>query len=379
MIKIASLVFNPFTHDSRVLKEALSLNNADYDVCIVAHGDKDLKNEEEVQGIRVKRLSYLDRKRTKSKFIKLFKYFSYLVSSVFFTKKFDVLHCHDLNALPIAVLVRTFYNKDVKVVYDAHEYETQTNGLSKRMQKLLFKIERFCLRYVDEVITVGNMIADEYVRLYDIKKPSLVLNTPPFKEVQKSNIFRESLGISEEQAIFLYQGALGRGRGIEEVLNYFKKSSSEDVIVFMGYGTLEDEIQEAAKQYANIYLHKAVNPEVVLEYTSSADFAIATIQDTCLSYRYCLPNKVFEYLMVGLPIIVSELPEMKQLVQKYKVGVVLDSNTENPFQSAILDVKNIDTNQLKQSMKEVTSLYNWQEQEKVLLEVYKTMLAYEKR
>lgn len=62
------------------------------------------------------------------------------------------------------------------------------------------------------MITVSDAIADEYVKLYDIEKPALVLNTPPYKEIQKKNIFRETLGIKENQTIFLYQSGLSKGR-----------------------------------------------------------------------------------------------------------------------------------------------------------------------
>ncbi|WP_323592289.1 hypothetical protein, partial [Aliarcobacter butzleri] len=74
-------------------------------------------------------------------------------------------------------------------------------------------------------------------------------------------------------------------------LETFKTIDNENaVIVFMGYGSLENLIRETSKEYKNIYFHQAVSPDVLLDYTSSADFGISTIEDSCLSYRYCLPN-----------------------------------------------------------------------------------------
>jgi glycosyltransferase involved in cell wall biosynthesis len=108
----------------------------------------------------------------------------------------------------------------------------------------------------------------------------------------------------------------------------------------------------------------------VLEYTSSADFGIATIEDSCLSYRYCLPNKMFEYMMVGIPLVVSALPEMKQVVEVYKVGVVLEENSVEGVQQAISEAMKLDAETLKSNLDEAKKIYNWQEQEQVLLKVY---------
>uniref|UniRef100_UPI002B24BEB2 glycogen/starch synthase n=1 Tax=Aliarcobacter butzleri TaxID=28197 RepID=UPI002B24BEB2 len=167
----------------------------------------------------------------------------------------SIIHCNDLNTLPIGVIIKKFFNKDTKIVYDAHEYEiNDTPNESKYKIKIKYILEKFLIKYVDKVMTVSDSIADEYVRLYNIKKPALVLNTPPYKNIEKKNIFRENLGIKENQTIFLYQGGLSRGRGIEILLETFKTIDNENaVIVFMGYGSLENLIRETSKEYKNIY------------------------------------------------------------------------------------------------------------------------------
>ena len=93
--------------------------------------------------------------------------------------------------------------------------------------------------------------------------------------------------------------------------------------------------------YKNIYFHKAVSPDVLLDYTSSADFGISTIEDSCLSYRYCLPNKMFEYLMAGIPVIVSNLYEMKRLVESNMVGTVAKENTSDVLKEAIKEAEDM--------------------------------------
>ncbi|MBF4328677.1 glycosyltransferase, partial [Vibrio anguillarum] len=108
-----------------------------------------------------------------------------------------------------------------------------------------------------------------------------------------------------------------------------------NVLVCMGYGPLEALIQEKAHQQSTIFFHPAVTPDVLLNYTSSADYGVSFIEDSCLSYRYCLPNKMFEYLMAGLPVLTSNLFEMKRLVEIEGVGIVAEENTVEGFRKAI--------------------------------------------
>lgn len=368
---LKNIVFNPFINDSRVLKESSSLANAGFNVEVIAHGDKRLENYEIKENFTIKRFCYLDRKITKSKLKKLLIYFKWLKAVIAYTKNSDILQCNDLNTLPIAFVVKGFYNKNIKIVYDAHEYETETNGLSGVSKSITKILEKFFMQYVDKTITVSDGIADEYVKLYNIEKPSLVLNTPLFKEVEKKDIFRETFGIKKNQTIFLYQGSLGRGRGIEVILDTFKELDTSKVIVFMGYGQLEELLIKESKKYKNIYFHKAVTPDILLDYTSSTDFGIATIEDTCLSYHYCLPNKMFEYIMAEIPVIVSNLPEMKKIVEEDNLGIVAENNTIQGLKEAMKATETLDMQIIKDNLKKAKKTYSWQEQEKVLIETYR--------
>lgn len=374
MIKIASVVLNNFTNDSRVLKEGISLQNEGYDITIVALHKEGLEEFEKVESIPVHRVKLKTMNWSKNTVGSLAKYIEWSYHVIKKYRKYDVMHCHDLNALHLGVISKLF-NRNLKVIYDAHEYETEVNYLVGFKQKLARVTERFLIKYADAVITVSDAIADEYVRLYNIPKPYLVLNTPPFKEVEKKDIFRETFSIDKVQTIFLYQGNLSRGRGVEVVLETFKcLDNKNSVIVFMGYGELKNLILEYQKEHDNIYFHEAVNPNILLNYTSSADFGISMIEDICLSYRYCLPNKMFEYIMAGVPVIVSNLPEMKKLVEKYGVGVVAKENSQEALSEAIILASSLDKGHVQKRLNSVKSIYNWEEQERVLISLYRGVL-----
>jgi len=369
---VTSIVLNSFKNDSRVLKENMSLQKAGYKVKVVALHEEPLKEFDEVQNIAVHRVKLKSKNWSKNKIIQLFKYFEFIYRVVKKYKKSNILHCNDLNSLPIGFIIKKFYNQDIKIVYDAHEYEINDVPYEKEYKvKIKYVIEKFLIKYADKTITVSDAIANEYVKLYGIEKPALVLNTPLYKKIEKKDIFRETLDIAKNKTIFLYQGGLSRGRGIEILLDTFKNlHDDKSVIVFMGYGQLEELVQTATKAYANIYFHKAVNTDVLLEYTSSADFGISTIEDACLSYRYCLPNKIFEYLMVDLPVIVSNLYEMKRLVEDNNIGIVAQENTPQGLGEAIQEAVTLNKKELYENIQKVKEIYNWEEQEKVLLNLY---------
>ena len=376
MKKVTSIVLNNFKNDSRVLKENISLQKAGYKVKVVALYEEPLEEYENVQNIPVHRIKLKTRSWSKNKMIQILKYFEFIYKVIKQYKNSSIIHCNDLNTLPIGVIIKKFFNKDAKIVYDAHEYEiNDTPNESRYKIKMKYILENFLIKYADKVITVSDSIANEYVKLYGIEKPALVLNTPPYKDIQKKNIFRETFGIQENQTIFLYQGGLSHGRGIEILLETFKTIDDENaVIVFMGYGSLENMIKKTSKEYKNIYLHQAVSTTALLDYTSSADFGISTIEDSCLSYRYCLPNKLFEYLMAEIPVIVSNLYEMRRLVKINRIGIVAEENTPQGLKKAIKEAVKLDKEELKTNIQKVKTIYNWEEQEKILLDTYKGLI-----
>ena len=276
----------------------------------------------------------------------------------------------------IGVLLRIF-NKKAKLVYDAHEFETEREGMKEKEKKVKRLIERILIKRVNTIITVSNEIAEEYARSYHIKKPYLVLNTPKYTKCLKNDKFRKEFSISDNKVIILYQGGLTRGRGIEKIIESIKLIKSNICIVFMGYGTLVDYIRDKMEEYPDkIYYKSAVPPSNVLSYTASADIGLCLIENTCLSYYYCLPNKLFEYLMAGLPIIISNFPEMERVVRKeHNCGLTVDPSSPEEIASKIDEL--INNRNLFEKFKANTRLaaqkYNWENQEKILRKVYEEL------
>jgi len=386
MKTVASVVLNNFINDSRVLKEAISLANNNYKVVVIALHDDKLPIIEKINNILVRRIVLFSRSFwSRNKFIQIFKYIQFLYKSVSIIKNKDIVHCNDLKALPVGVLAKLLFNKKLKVVYDAHEYETQMFGMSKAEKFFSIIFEKILINHVDALLTVSNSIAKEYKRLYPFVKPKLVYNTPYFTnfnrdEDQKNNIFRNKFNIGENQKIFIYQGGLSKGRGIETILVTFQHIHSNNynndnmpVIIFMGYGVLSKLIKDYSKFCSNIFYHKAVKVDEVLSHTRSADFGINFIENSCLSYYYCMPNKLFEYLMADLPVITSNLKDVRIFVEENNIGEVSQTNDVYGLFLAIKKILNKDKSHYIDNISSVKEKYNWEKQEVKLLETYKNL------
>lgn len=374
MIKyIANVVLNDFTNDSRVSKISKTLGQAGHKVTVVAVYNEGLDEDSVAGGINVFRVRLRSRSWSKAKPVQLLKYLEFCLRCAWRYRNYDVVHCNDLGALPIGVAVKLLWGK-AKVVYDCHEYETEIDSLGFLEKKLRKLVERSLIGLSDAVITVSDSIAKEYQRLYNIDKPALVLNCPVYYDPPRASVFRKDFGIRDDQRIFLYQGGLKTGRGIELLVESFSGLQGDDnVLVVMGYGALQGLVKESAEVSKTIFYQPAVEPDVLLDYTCGADYGILFYEDTCLNHRYCSPNKIFEYLMAGLPVLTSDLVEMRRLVEDEGVGIVAKDNSVEGFRDAVRSSLNQDYRLVYENVLRARRKYCWEEQEKVLLELYEKL------
>jgi len=177
-------------------------------------------------------------------------------------------------------------------------------------------------------------------------RPAVVRNVPMRTAAPegKSTVLRDNHNIPDGALLYLYQGGLAPGRGVETLLDIFADMDAHRHLVLMGYGVLEDLVVDAARKSSNIHFQPAVPPGEVLYYTNSADIGLCLIENTCLSYYYSLPNKLFEYLLSGLPVLVNDMPEQRNIVEHFHCGWVVP-----PTRAEQADlIVSIDTSKLAQ-------------------------------
>jgi glycosyltransferase involved in cell wall biosynthesis len=137
---------------------------------------------------------------------------------------------------------------------------------------------------------------------------------------QPSHLLQKVCSLTGQDQLFLYHGIIGKGRGVEILVEAFRQLPAHQHLILLGYGPLTDLAQDYARRYRNIHFVPAVPPEQLLSYSASAHVGLAVIENICQSYYYCLPNKLFEYLQCGLPVIVSDFPEMANVIDRHQCG-----------------------------------------------------------
>lgn len=372
MKKVLVITVKEIENDNRVINHANSLASMGNEVDLICIASRASSNAS--YKFRAIRLNLVSRFLPVFFLFNLVRIFEYLLRSFNIARRsaYEIIHANDLQGLVVGALIKRLIRRDLRIVYDAHEYETEVNGL-KGFPKTVYKtMEKTFIKDISKFITVSDSIADEYKRLYQIANPCVILNVPTFKmnPVGKNDRFRERFGIRASQKIFLYQGYLMKGRGIETLLESFNSLGSVDnVIIFMGKGPLLDLVL-SFQGSDNIFHHDFVSPQELAMYTSSADVGISFIEDISLSDRYCLPNKLFEYVFTGLPVITSNLPEMKRFVEINNLGIVAKDNTKEGFREAVNKMNKSDLGLFKANALLASSKYSWEIQEKKLHDLY---------
>lgn len=234
------------------------------------------------------------------------------------------VNSHSLATLPLGVALKLQHR--ARLVYDAHELETEVTS-SRGLVRWLYKaLERVFIRRADRVIVVSESIADWYVRSYGIARPVVVRNVPESRgkpPAADPRIWRERFGIPPDHLVFIYQGMLAPGRRIEQLMRVFEQARRDRHVVFMGYGEMQEKVRDAAACHATIHFAPAVPPGEVLRHTAGADVGLVGVENVCLSYYYSLPNKIFEYLLAGLPAVMPDYPEMRTLMENTRCGWVV--------------------------------------------------------
>jgi glycosyltransferase involved in cell wall biosynthesis len=241
----------------------------------------------------------------------------------------DVVHAHDAAMLLPGLLGARLTR--ARLVYDSHELATGVPYRDGRWAAFVRTIERIAVPRVDAVITVTEGIAERMQALYRLRqRPAVVRNvTDLTAPAAPTGALRARLGLGSEPLI-LHQGAPAPDRGGEQLIDAMAELPAAH-LVFLGsspFSGYEDGLREraaAAGLGARVHFVPSVPLERLLEHTADADVGVSLLQDTCENHRLALPNKVFEYVAAGVPIVVSDLPELAALVRDWEIGWKVNS------------------------------------------------------
>jgi glycosyltransferase involved in cell wall biosynthesis len=380
---IVMTVNNEFTTDYRVHREAKALVDEGYRVTLLCVHRTGLARQENREGITVKRV--LDAP------IRLpFFPSSWRVRARWWRELLalhgDVYHAHDRDALDLSA--RAARKLGVPLIYDSHEYwpdknryEHNTGNLRDRLSEWWWHAkERRYVRWARQIIMTSPGHARGLVEHYGVQQPVLVRNIPEYQRGDSSERLRKKFGLTKSDRIVVYVGNIQRNRGIEEIIAALQHLSENVHFVAMGYGPyrthLEQHIPGSLRD--RVHFHDAIPYRDIVSTIHSADVGVAPFQSNCYSHRHVLPNKIFEYLMSELPVAVSNLPDMADIVRRYDVGSTFEADSPRDIARAINELL---ADQPRLSQLKRNALYatntelRWDVEKKKLVALYRSILS----
>ncbi len=318
---ICMFVLNSYLNDGRVRRTCRYLSERGYKVTVIAESPSGDDDYLEIDGVNVYRLDDSGLPTTKGRFIKYMTRAAIKAAGI----KADVYHAFDLDTLPPA-FIASVLNRG-RLLYEAHEYYVGIQALLKRpFTKTIWSIlERLLIHKADRVITVSQSIADKLASRYAILTPDVIYSCTNPVNTERSDYLRENYSIPPDKFIVLYTGILREGQGLMILPEVFSKTDKA-VMVLVGDGPLRMELETKSRELNTeermIYAGQ-VDYDELEKYYNSADAGILLMEPIAENNRYALPNKFFGYLSAGLPVIVSDIPELKRFVDEHSLGLAI--------------------------------------------------------
>ncbi len=378
------VVISNLRRDPRVYKEAKTLVENGYEVTVIAlNEERKSTGLENMDGIKVIEIPL---RRVEHKFIfyrrlrnslHRIKFRIILYKEVLFSKA-DIYQAHNINTLLVAFLVARFRKKPL--ILDAHELWTEqapeTKDIFLKIEKVWGQLlERLLINRVDRVITVNESIAQVLASRYHIPMPIILMNCSYTLPELKSDNIRQRLNLDDNRKIILYQGGYYYETRALENLVLSAQFIHNGIIVFLGFGDTQklNAIIKEKGLDSKVKILNTIPSQEIHAYISSADVGVIPFLDNNLNSHFASPNKLFEYLMGGIAIAASDLPEIRKVIDSSSAGRFFDPLDPKDIARAINEIIE-DEDKLEEMKKNArqTALtkYNWEIESRKLVELY---------
>ncbi|WP_226655333.1 glycosyltransferase [Guptibacillus hwajinpoensis] len=402
MKHILMVLFKDIDYDARVQREAIALAESGYQVTICSLNEFDTeppflhnlitiykldistKQAKKGMGTGSSQKPSIVAKMVRNPLIKLAKdqYASYefykKVKETMASETIHAIHCHDLNTLDTGKRLAEHFQS--KLIYDSHELFNEMTGRNAVDRRFGYALEAKLMSQVDRFITVNPYLIDKFSKRYGKLPPSIYLQNIPLlgleQERKNAHYFHHLYGIPTDKIILLYQGGFSKNRGIELCVKAMNHLPDQYHLVLLGDGDIKKaltQLVEVEMLTSRVHFHPKVPPSEILSLTKEADIGLVMYENVSENNYYSTPNKIFEYMLMGLPVVSSNHPGKSYLLEEYDFGIAVDENEQ-----AI--VKGIETIQQRrnyyvQKCDEASKVLNWPNESKKLIHLYNELFS----
>ncbi|MFY8185422.1 MAG: glycosyltransferase [Bacteroidia bacterium] len=358
-------VINDLVTDQRVHKTCMVFHEHGYEVLLVGRKKRD--------SIDLPARPYLT-KRMNLLFEKGVAFYAEYQLRLFFLllfKEKNVLFANDLDTL-----LPNYLNKKLSgaiLIYDSHELFCEVPELihTTTKKRIWEKVEKSIVPKLKYCITVNKSIANWFEDKYKVKFNVIRnIGNPPYVAKIKS---REELGLPTNKKIVLIQGAgINIQRGAEETVEAFQYIN-DAVLYIIGGGDVIERLKQMVKDLKlenKVFIKGKMPADELYHYTANVDLGLTIDKDNNINYHFSLPNKLFDFINVGVPILSTPLPEIKAVIDTYNIGDFIQSHEPKHIASKIEEMLNSSNYATwKENTKKAKAENNWQEEKKVLANI----------
>ena len=293
--------------------------------------------------------------------------------------KADILLSNDLDSLPANYLASKI--KRIPLVYDSHEYFTGVPELVHRpgIQRIWKKIESMILPHLRYTYTVNDSIARLYNEEYGTSFFSIRNVPEPRRYPQRDRaLLRRDRHLPADKKIVILQGAgINIQRGAEEAVLAMQYLENV-LLLIVGGGDVMPVLKALVQEHKledKVRFEGKKSPTDLAFYTESADLGLSLDKDTNLNYRYSLPNKLFDYIHAGIPVLASNLPEVRKIVEQYGIGKIAESHDPEHIAACIRELLSDSNDQeaMKQNLEAAARELNWDIERQKLINLFKSI------
>jgi glycosyltransferase involved in cell wall biosynthesis len=360
-------VINDLVTDQRVNKSCLTLQKAGFEVLLV--------------GRRQRKSPPMDDRPYKSHRMKLLFEKGPMFYATFNIRLFIFLLFHRCDCLlsnDLDTLLPNFWiskMKRIPLIYDSHEYFTEVPELVSRpkVQRVWKRIEEYVVPKLPEMITVNQSIADLFHEKYGIKVH--IIRNIPMRKMLPAPASRQEVGLDPNKHILVLQGSgINIHRGSEELLDAMQYLDDCQLVIIGGGDVLPILKEKVAANHWDdrVKFFPRMPYQQMMAITQLAELGFTLDKDTNLNYRFSLPNKLFDYIQAGVPIIASHLTEIERIITDYNIGAFIDNHEPKTIAATIQNALNDEKilSLWKNNLIFAAQNLCWENEEGVLLRIY---------